>query len=327
MKPGKITIVTGTLLSLFTPLTFGSALHTSSTLSPCFDQLVDDLEACNNEFDNENGDFGSHNNPIAYAACRNGASLNHQSCIDGNDSSLFWGAFQSFQSDLAQCLDTFPTENDREAREDCIAAALAEYRVTVQDIIDDQDGQSGCTPVLSDIALMNPISSLNSAALSAGNSNGKYNAKVNTTLSFTAGVNANPGSQYDSSQVPCLKNALSIAIYQTKFGFQVVPYDGDTDLTDGSSFDLHLIADDLIHADEVDILNIFFNQDDLPEFGELSTITIDDSPISGDWNRDQVLNSQDVIDFLDTFDAQSQRADLNGDELITPDDAIEFSNP
>lgn len=321
MKLETTTIIAGLALSLLNPIASGSAL----SFGPCFSQLIGDLETCNNDFDNEDGDSGSYNDPDAYAACRDAASLNHQSCINGHNQSLFWSAFQNFQTDLADCLNTFPTENDREAREDCIAAALAEYRVTVQNIIDDQNDQSGCSPVISDIALINPISALESAALSAGNTDGKYDTKVNTTLNFTAGVNANPGNQYDSSQIPCLKSAIAIAIYQTKFGFQVVPFDGDIDTTDGTTFNLHIIAEDLVHADEVDILNIFFSEEDLPVFGELSTIAIDDSPISGDWDRDEVLNTQDVTDFLNSYNAQTKRADLNDDGQVTPQDATEFA--
>tara|TARA_R110002072_G_scaffold42064_6_gene117671 strand:- start:16905 stop:17888 length:984 start_codon:yes stop_codon:yes gene_type:complete len=327
MKTRTFTIVAGSIMGIMSTLT-AATTHTENTvLSPCFDQFIEDLQTCNTEFDNEYGDWGTHNNPTAYRACRDAAALNHQSCLGGFDESLFRTAFNDFRSNLESCLTNFPAEGDREAREDCIAAALAEYRDEVQDIIDDQPTGIDCTPVLDNILLLNPIASLEAAGAASGNPSGKYSTQVNTTLNFSAGINPMLGQQYDTAQIACLQQALSIAIYQTKLGFQVVPFDADTDTSDGSVFNLHLIAGDLVHANEVSILNIFYDENNLPVLGELSTIEIENSPMTGDWNRDEVLNSQDIIDFLASYDAQAQRADLNDDEAVTPEDVEEFTAP
>ena len=291
----------------------------------CFDGYLAELNVCNWQFDNENNDFDSYNDAQAYQACRNAASINHQNCIDGHPNSLFNQAFQDFRDNLDTCLNLFPGEDNKEAREDCISGALLEYQNAVQDIIDDQSN-TGCDPILVDLALVNPISALDSAAIAAGNTNGKYNTQVNTTLSFNIGVNANTGQSYDASQIPCIKNALAIAIYYTKTGYEVTAFDADTDTSDGTSFNLHLIANDLIHADEVEIINIFYDQNAVPVLAEAGTITLDDSPLSGDWNRDNILDTQDVIDFLDSYNAQTNRADLNSDQAVNVIDATEFAN-
>ena len=260
----------------------------------CFDGYLAELNVCNWQFDNENNDFDSYNDAQAYQACRNAASINHQNCIDGHPNSLFNQAFQDFRDNLVTCLNLFPGEDNKEAREDCISGALLEYQNAVQDIIDDQNN-TGCDPILVNLALVNPISALDSAAIAAGNTNGKYNTQVNTTLS-------------------------------TKTGYEVTAFDADTDTSDGTSFNLHLIANDLIHADEVEIINIFYDQNAVPVLAEAGTITLDDSPLSGDWNRDNILDTQDVIDFLDSYNAQTNRADLNSDQAVNVIDATEFAN-
>ncbi len=166
---------------------------------------------------------------------------------------------------------------------------------------------------------------LQSAAAQLGSADGKYPVAVNTTLTFSAGINASPGSPYDVRQIPCVKSAVAIAVYTTKAGAEVLVFDADTDITDGASFDIHLIGTDLVDADSITLMSVFYDERAVPLFAEIGILEIQDSPISGDWNRDEVLNTQDVIDFLDSYSAQTKRADITDDGVVDPADMVEFT--
>jgi len=126
--------------------------------------------------------------------------------------------------------------------------------------------------------------------------------------------------------MPCIKNALLVSIYQTKAGPVVNVEDADLDTSDGVQFDIHVIAENVVDAVDITLIGIYFDENFMPQFAELGTLEIQDSPITGDWNRDEVLNTQDVIDFLASYDAQTKRADINNDTQVTPEDAVDFIN-
>lgn len=49
-----------------------------------------------------------------------------------------------------------------------------------------------------------------------------------------------------------------------------------------------------------------------------------DSPTPGDWNRDGIANTRDMLDFVRSFNAKVRRADLTGDGVVDQDDLSAF---
>ncbi len=260
---------------------------------------------------------------LAYRACLAGAEENLAACTNGLGEDRYSDAWSRFITRLKNCV----TENagDEAGRESCVAMALLLYQTEINDLLfPDGDGDD-CLPSVGDIALANPMYALRSAAVQLGSADGKYPVAVNTTLTFSAGINASPGAPYDVGQVPCVKSAIAIAVYTTKSGPEVVVFDADTDTADGVSFDLHLIGDDLVDTNDITLISVFYDERAVPLFSEIGALEIQDSPISGDWNRDEVLNTQDVIDFLDSYNAQTKRADVTNDGVVDSADAVEFT--
>lgn len=170
---------------------------------------------------------------------------------------------------------------------------------------------------------LGPMESLRSAAIQAGNIEGKFPAPANSTVSVTAGVGSG-AVVYDASTVACVKSAIAIAIYRTKTGTVVMPIDADLDTSDGTTFDIMFMGGELVDTSEVKLLTVFFDENDMPVFGEMGLFEIEDSPLTGDWNRDGVVDTDDLVDFMETHSASMPRADLNGDETLTTDDTWVF---
>ena len=292
------------------------------TADPCWDQYQNEKSECNSDFNNpdqpDNQDSG------ALSSCLSGAEENYAVCRDGLTNDEYGEAWERFLDRLADCVSDHP--DDAISRESCIATALMAYRFDINDLLfPDDDDDDECGPQLGDIALLNPMNTLSLAAIDLGNSDGKYPIFVNTSLAFQSGININSNSGYLTQAVPCLKTATAIAIYATKTGSTATSFDADLDTSNGTSFTYHAASENLVHASEVILLTVFYDEFNRPQLGEYGILTIQESPISGDWNRDEVLNTQDVIDFLDSYNALTERADVNGDNQVNTQDAIEFT--
>ncbi len=280
-------------------------------------------------FDNDAGDPGTYQNEPAHDACIYGAEASYSACLNDADRSALYSAWITFTARLRRCLEEFPDDED-ESQQACISGALVEYRHTVEDLIPDDDDD--CTSggiYLSSFGTpraVGPLDTLRRAAIDRGYEDGEYRVQANTSLTITAGVNATPGSGYDIREYGCLKQALLLGVSYGKEGVRVEFMDADTDLIDGVEFDVHIFADKLVHTDELGLLCVYFNQHDVPKFGEFGKLKIEPTDVGGDWNRDRVSDTRDVIDFLDSYSAGTKRADLNGDDRVDSEDAEAFTD-
>lgn len=297
----------------------------------CLERYFCSVDQCNATFDP--GDLPPSDATYqdildARAACKDGADIRLSACDTGTPTTPLVTEWFTFLDDLARCRAQYGADGedpDPQGLADCYQAVTNAFRARVNDIpdpaactIDGEDGALYSMPFHS-------AQSLTEAALLSGRTDGRYPVSANTTLSFTAGFRTTAGSQYDVRQFPCIKRAAAIAIYQTKTGVKVEVVDVDMNTFDGTSFDIQLIASNLIDTEHVDLVCVYFDGNSIPVLGEIGLLDIMPSPIQGDWNRDEVLTPQDITDFLDSYTAQTNRADLNNDGQVDEQDAAEFT--
>lgn len=299
-----------------------SALITASGFAGC--AIGDDLaKQCGQDFDhaisNCNDSFHNPDSPTAedehaLDVCGDGARAQLEACLNGNDTTL--DAWEQFVDSLESCYALVPQGGS--LFEDCLAGKLDLYRFRLG-LTPDDDCNSSPTGNFH----VAQTDSLYNAALDQGNADGKYKVRVNSSLGFQAGVSAT--NSYNVGIEPCIKSARLLAVYNTKAGPVARLVDADTDTTNGTHFDFPIFSNKVIDATEITLITLFYNPNSEPVFIEYAPLSIEDSPIQGDWNRDDVLNSQDIIDFLASYDAQTKRADLNNDDQVNTEDAQEFT--
>lgn len=308
---GLIAITTSFALSLDPP-----------TPAECRAMLIADIAECNRTFIVSTDDPDADNSAAqaTLEACIDGAVAASVACHHGNPATQ--AAREQFIDDLEECLRLYPgsTPADQASLEACLHGTINAYRVTLG--LDPIDTSNTCTNTPAGALLVAPIDTLRTAALALGATDGKYPVDVNTTLSFQAGVSATGNYNFDIQ--PCIKQAELVAFFETKQGVKSITYDADINTSDGTFFDLPIFANRVVDAKEMNLFSIYYDENGAPVFVEYATLKIQDSPISGDWNRDQVLNSQDIADFLDSYNTQTDRADLNEDEQIDQQDAVQY---
>jgi len=299
--------------------------HSGCTTLNCLTRYFCAIDQCNQHF--IPGDPPDSEIAWALDICKKGAEDFLIACDNGTPAGQLALLWEQFLGDLALCYGQYGTgAEDADFLDllNCYNAVLARFRNFIDGLPCGEDALPSSSS--GRISLM-PMQALELSAFEAGSLDGKYPVTANSTLGFTAGVNVSAGTSYDVRQVPCIKRAVLVAIYQTKGGAEVSVEDVDMDTSDGVHFDFHVIGSKVVDATDITLISIFFDEDNTPHLGEVGTLEIQDSPITGDWNRDEVLNTQDVIDFLASYDAQTKRADINGDTQVTPQDAVEFVNP
>lgn len=291
----------------------GMSLTTLAALDPqgdCRDTYREDASECNFTFNNPGSP--TYQNQLAFETCLQGADAALTACLDGRPDNPHR---EEFIQDLEQCVRDWP--DGGAGFESCLRAMLRVYRARLGLPPDDP---CGLTPV--GTGRVAPIESLRSAALALGHQDGVYPVRVQTTLSFQAGVSAT--NSYNLAGRPCIRQAELIAIYETKDGMHSVLLDADTDTADGVFFNLPVFANRVVDTNRMLVLALYFDADNNPVFMEYARLSIDDSPIQGDWNRDGVVNAQDMIDYLSAFSSEMPRADMNQDGVHDVADLIEF---
>ncbi len=278
--------------------------------------------SCLNQFHNELDQCDATPNPTTWDICAAGAMANYDYCIDNELNPDFYKElWDAYLESIKQCATDNP-DNEEELR-DCLWDLYEQYEEDLFDLYfpDDDDD---CRPALAQIPRINPVAPLVQSALSAGYTNGRLRVQANTTTSFSAGINANPGNPYDVGQIPCVKKSVAIAVYQTPTGPVSIPFDADLDPTDGTSFSFYTTGSNLVGTNTVSFIVMFYDDNDMPVLAEQSSITIEDSVIPGDWNRDLNKDFLDISSYIATFNAGLPRADLVNDGVLDSLDVNEF---
>lgn len=308
----------------------GAVFSVPCSTGTCFQQYQCRLDRCNDIFNNDHPDNDDYLNSEAWAQCREGASLHRAACRNGVGKPHLEVYWQEFINHLKSCIDEFVAGGQSPNPvnlTDCVEEALQHYREQLDDVTppaqDACEGQAVPRDAYGNMFL-GKMETLRSAAIVQGNADGKFPVAVNSTASVSAGDGIRQGVAYDASQMACVKSAMAIAIYRTKTGTVVLPMDADLDTSDGTHFDIMFFGSSLVDTDEVMLVTVFFDENDKPVFGEYGWFEIEQSPLTGDWNRDGVVNADDLIDFLESHSAGMPRADLNGDEALTSDDTWIF---
>ncbi len=329
----KLSMRGGLLIGFIGVLITGSQLSASSKMFDDFDncwagtcaqRFMCRIDQCNTLYP---GDLYE----AARNACAAGTLVEFLGCDSGVFADILNDLWDQFIDNIELCLTQYGPDADEPNPESlaiCLQGMFESYRRSVEDVLPPTDDPCADAVVPASAYggfWVGPMDSLRLSAIQSGSLDGKYPASVNTSLDFSAGVNISPGSSYDIRQVPCIKRSLLLASYATKNGSVLEAIDADLDTSDGTNFTVHLSASDLVDAKNVTLISIYFDQNGTPRLAEVGYIEIQDSPISGDWNRDEVLNTQDVVDFLDSYNAQTKRADITDDGIVDPADAVEFT--
>jgi len=278
----------------------------------CRADFLASMEACNDTFNDP--DVPGYQNQAAFETCTNGANAHLTACLasKGGNTSEHW---DEFIDDIKGCLEDWP--DGGVGLEASLRGMLRIYRHRLGLPPEDP---CGLTRV--GTARVAPMDTLRSAAIDLGHADGVYPVEAQSTLSFQAGISST--NSYNLAARPCIRGAELIALYQTRQGVQAVPLDADTDVSDGVFFDLPVFANRVIDTNKIVALAVYYDDQGRPVFMEYAPLSITPSPIRGDWNRDAVQNSQDIVDFLQSYAGQVERADLNQDGTHDAGDLQEF---
>lgn len=278
----------------------------------CRADFLASMEACNDTFNDP--DVPGYQNQAAFETCTNGANAQLTACLAGNggNTSEHW---DEFIDDIKGCLEDWP--DGGVGLEACLRGMLQIYRHRLGLPPEDP---CGLTQV--GTGRVTQMETLRAAAIDLGHADGVYPVEVQSTLTFQAGVS--PANSYNLAARPCIRRAELIALYKTRQGVEAVSLDADTNTSDGVHFDLPVFANRVVNADKMLALAIYYDDQGRPVFIEHAPLSITPSPIQGDWNRDGVQNSQDIVDYLDSYAGQVERADLNQDGTHDASDLQQF---
>lgn len=278
------------------------------TSSDCWGCLTQSIESCEELFP---GDA----NAFLRQTCINGAQDSWSACLAAANQQAITNAWNELFTKLQECEQRF---SDPIAIQACAEVAYENFQNTLNDILN--PGAEPCqleainlntgrhTYTLEDIRTSTELGRVSS---------GYVTRSVGQTVSLP---NAGVGVDHDASELDCVATATLFATYRTKTTTVTEIVDFDADPADGSPLKAYLDPSRLIHADQVVLVAAFMDAQGYPIFFESGVVLLNDSAVSGDYNRDNLTNAADLLDYLDAYGNSVRRADLNVNGSVETED-------
>ena len=289
--------------------------------------VVNPAESCQNDFDtaieslgNKLIPDGTHPKEHGTAQYTDTARVEFEACLDGADRNDLLDAWLNYLGNIRECIDRdYDSPSSTEA---CIDGALILYRHQFEEALGGDD--DAC-----DFRL--PGWSSRIAALADAQDPGEdIDISAGAGVSFSAGAGvASSGNEqvnYDVREVDCVKSAMLFEAYPTRQGARVRAVDADTNMSDGVRLRYHASATRLVDAQAVRLFVLYRDDAGVPLFLEHARLGIRETGVAGDWDRDGVRDASDMLEFLGSYSAGVDRADLDGDGGVGEPDAVEYLN-
>tara|TARA_A100001391_G_C5056734_1_gene274936 strand:- start:384 stop:1256 length:873 start_codon:yes stop_codon:yes gene_type:complete len=249
----------------------------------CLTRYFCTSDQCNAIFDP-----GTPPNPeivSALDACKDGAQARLLACDNDANALELVNLWFEYLDDIKRCREQYGEGGDNPSEPDlaeCYEAVLALFQQRVNNLLGDNSCNPETIPVSgNDIVSIMPMQSIEQASFALG-LDGKYPVKANSTLAISAGMSSTPNQVYDIKQIHCIKRAALIAVYQTKNGTTAELIDADMDTSDGVDFEYHLIGTQLVNAVNIELIAVYFDDNNSPQMAEMGILKVEDSPITGD---------------------------------------------
>lgn len=283
--------------------------------NPCWNTFISDLASCAAISEPPSSTAG----PDAHATCVEGAGVKLVGCASNADGNALLEAWNDFNARLQECLSRFP--DNEVARKGCIQGAFDMFRMRVRELqgldpepFPEQRGGDGGVqfgwPWLEAGAMME--------------STAVTRVKAGSTFEITGGLRRSANSGNFRSLDRAASAGILLAIYETESGFESFPVDAVTAFQTGARFSASFPAFRHVHSERVHLVGVYFDQQGVPVAAEVGEVMLHDSPTPGDWNRDGIVNTRDMLDFVRSFNAKVRRADLTGDGVVDQDDLSAF---
>lgn len=278
----------------------------------CWDCFVLEIDSCDALFDDED------DLPLN-TACANAAGDAWIACMAEGDREDINEAWNTLFERLQQCEQRFETPV---AIQMCADVAWEAFKNRLEEIIDavDQDCREQMVNPESNRASYTLIDILDSQEVGRTYEN-QITASVGQTVSLP---NAGTGVGHDVSTVGCVRSAHLLATYRTKHGTVTEFIDHDTNVANGTPLSAYLDPVKLVHANKIILTAVFMDEHGAPVFLETGVVRIQNSPLSGDYNRDMSTDTVDLLDYIDAYGNAIPRADINEDEAIDTTDLGQF---
>ncbi len=253
--------------------------------------------------------------PDADASCFSAAQMKLSACASGGNGEALLEAWNEFNARLRDCLRDYP--DNEAARQACINGAFSAYRIRVRVILgldpdpfSEQGGPEsrGVQFGWPWLAASDPV-------------------ETDSQFRVIGGLRHTRAERRSRNFVPLTETAtmgILLVIHETAEGLASMPVDATTDLSAGIHFKASFPASRHVDADRVHLMGVYFDAQGVPVAAQMDRVMLQDSPISGDWNRDGVRDHRDMLDFVRSYNAKVSRADLNADGVVDGDDLAAF---
>ena len=286
----------------------------SCVTGTCWDCFTESLLDCQAAFPTANDEtlrnICVHSVGLAYLACN--------STVDREELSDIW---HDLYIRLQECNQLYGNPISLKI---CTDFAMEEFRRRLDALNDPDPDDQGCRDGVVDVESGQAVYTFRDVIESEETNRAQpvyITRSVGETITLaSAGV----GVTYNVSQMPCVHSVHLLATYQTKDGVVTTWVDHDMDPSDGAPLEMYLHPSTLVHADTVYLSAMFMDADGMPVMIETGLVLIADSPLTGDYNRDESADANDLLDYIDGYAETLRRADLNANGQVESSDLNEF---